>query len=474
MARSVLVLEFNELSGRLINRFIDQGLLPNFERMRSQSVTALTDAEEAPPFLEPWIQWVTVHTGLPYSDHKCFELNDGAKLQASRIWDRVSQAGGKVWICGSMNAGVSSGSINGFVLPDPWADTTKAMPPDFFTPYSSLVRAYVQEHSSGKTNVGTRDFARFARFMIANGLSAKTIWRTVRQLAGEFRRPIRWRRPTILDDLQWDLFKSIYRQERPTFSTFFLNSTAHFQHFHWREMEPELFQVQPDSRELDTFGQTIAFGYRQMDRLLGEAMDLVDSDTTIVLCTALSQKPMLTHEEIGGRQIFRHKDVDALLRFAGVTQAYDYAPVMSQQFLLSFSSEEDAADAAEKIDSLRVDGSPLMLARRNGTQVISGALINRPPCADALIRAPRSNDALKFWDHFYPLEALRSGMHDPQGVLWIRTPMRIQHRMDRKVSLLEIAPTLLALTGVDAAGVFQRPPMEEVTSLVTQAQAAAA
>ena len=474
MTSSVVVLEFNELCEDLVSGFIKKGLLPNFERMRSQSVTAKTDAEESPPFLEPWIQWVSVHTGLPYSEHKCFELNDGAKLHAPRIWDRVSQAGGKVWICGSMNTGTPSSATRGFILPDPWADATKALPTDFFAPFSKIVRAYVHEHSSGKTGVGIGDFANFARFMAANGLSRKTILHAIRQISGEFRRPIRWQRPALLDSIQWDLFKSIYRKQNPRFATFFINSTAHFQHFHWREMSPNLFSVRPQPEDIKIYGNAIEYGYRKMDIILGEALNLIPPDATLVLCTALSQKPMLTHEDIGGRQIFRHKDHRHLLKFAGIKDNYKYIPVMSQQFKLEFANANDARDAAIKIEDLEIDdGSPLMLARRNGNQIISGSLINRPPRLDAKICRKGSSDTLRFWDHFYPLEALRSGMHDPAGMLWVRTPAGAHHRVERKVPLLEVAPTLHLLTGLDPANLYRRSPMAELRQFLKPLAAAA-
>src|SRR5215203_5403754 len=77
----VLLLEFNELSPTLIKQFIADGRLPNFARMRNESQTFITDAEEAAPNLEPWIQWVTVHSGLTYDEHGVFRLGEGSKLK---------------------------------------------------------------------------------------------------------------------------------------------------------------------------------------------------------------------------------------------------------------------------------------------------------------------------------------------------------------------------------------------------------
>ncbi|HEY1417044.1 MAG TPA: hypothetical protein VGF41_04040, partial [Myxococcaceae bacterium] len=69
---AVIVLEFNELSPVLMRRFIDAGHLPAFRRLRDEAEVWTTDAGERPPFLEPWIQWITVHSGQPYREHGVF------------------------------------------------------------------------------------------------------------------------------------------------------------------------------------------------------------------------------------------------------------------------------------------------------------------------------------------------------------------------------------------------------------------
>jgi predicted AlkP superfamily phosphohydrolase/phosphomutase len=113
-SNKVILLEFNELTPSLMNKFIDDGRLPNFKKFQSESEIFETMATEVSPDLEPWIQWVTLHTGLDYCDHKVFHLNEGHKLPAPRIWDRVSEHGMKSWVCGSMNVNASPG-FNGLL-----------------------------------------------------------------------------------------------------------------------------------------------------------------------------------------------------------------------------------------------------------------------------------------------------------------------------------------------------------------------
>src|SRR5262245_44372945 len=70
--KRVFVLELNEVSPGVLRRLIDTGYCPNFKRLRRSHVWLETSAYETYPNLEPWIQWVTVHTGLTQAEHKVF------------------------------------------------------------------------------------------------------------------------------------------------------------------------------------------------------------------------------------------------------------------------------------------------------------------------------------------------------------------------------------------------------------------
>ena len=45
-AQRVMLLEFNELSPQLMDRFMGEGHLPNFRRLRSESQIYVTEAAE--------------------------------------------------------------------------------------------------------------------------------------------------------------------------------------------------------------------------------------------------------------------------------------------------------------------------------------------------------------------------------------------------------------------------------------------
>ena len=52
-----------------------------------------------------------------------------------------------------------------------------------------------------------------------------------------------WKRATLLDKLQLDIFLRLWKREKPDFASFFLNSTAHFQHAYFHLLEPEQFTL---------------------------------------------------------------------------------------------------------------------------------------------------------------------------------------------------------------------------------------
>jgi hypothetical protein len=442
----VILLEFNELSPTLIQQFMQQGILPNFARLHRESYTYVTEAEETPPNLEPWIQWVTVHTGLSFRQHGVFVLGDGHNLDAPRVWDLVSNAGKRVLVLGSMNVAYHQ-PFNGIVLPDPWSTGIMPLPTEELQPYVRFVRSHVQEYTADSTSVSAFDTLRFIGFMATHGLSARTISAIICQLRDEHLGRGRWKRATILDRLQWDVFRYYYRKSEPAFATFFLNSTAHYQHVYWRDMDPTPFSVKPSEADQREYGGAVRYGYQGMDKIVGDCLAMAGPTTTVVLSTALSQQPCLTYESIGGKTFYKFCDPDNFFELVGIRSKYTYAPVMSEEFHLYMSSEEDARNAAERLAALQVGGELAFTVRSSGNEVFAGCRIFHTLSGDAMLTGLEGK-AVPFFRYLYKADITKSGMHHPDGILWIRTPTRKHSVHEPKVPLLAVAPTLLHLLGL--------------------------
>jgi hypothetical protein len=450
---TLIVLEFNELTPRLMSQFIDEGILPNFARLRLESATYLTDAGEDPPMLDPWIQWVTAHCGVPFSEHQIFNLGDATKVSIPQIWEVISDNGGTVWICGSMNASYKGG-LKGLVLPDPWSVHVRPSDPKL-APYFDFVRANVLEYTRDRLQLGLRQYLRFGWFMLRHGLSFATVAATARQLLSERSGRTRWRRATILDRLQFDVFRHYFRELRPTFSTFFVNSTAHFQHVYWRNLEPARFQLKPTEADQRAYGDAVRYGYQCMDNIVSKVLTMAGDEATIVFATALSQQPCLIYESIGGKIFHKPHSFEQLLRFAGIDPgSCTGEPVMSEEFHLRFSDPVTASRANQQLLQLRLGTQPVMNARCEGSDLMAGCAVFHEVPPGTQVRGDGGVSA--FDALFYAVDTTKSGMHHRDGMLWIRPPKGIRGRATAgHVPLESLAPTMLSMLGLRPASAMK-------------------
>jgi hypothetical protein len=436
----VIVLEFNELCPRLMDRYIDDGKLPNFKRLRDQSIAAITDAEEEAPKLDPWIQWITIHSGLRADEHNIFDLGQGRQLDRPGVAQILSDHKIPVGVLGSMNTNYRD--LNGFFIPDPWDLEGKAEPSKL-QPYYQTVASQVQNSSKGD-GLSKTELIRFAWFMARHGISLSTVLSGIRQVLSELRdKGVQWRRSIILERLQLDLFHHLKRKYKPRFSTFFCNSTAHFQHYYWRNSEPEIFDVAPGADDHPSLRNAIEEGYTNMDYLVGQFMSQYPQ-SRFVLLTGLSQQPWTETAKC----TFRPRDFDEFLRFVGVApNDVEVKPVMAEEFHVLCKSHDARADVSRKIAEATIDGQPLMKARLEDNGVFCGCLVNDIAAREAKIAHPIGG-VREFSDIFQLVHTVRSGRHHPHGLFWIQSSL--PRVIPEPVPLVDVAPTLLSLFGVDA------------------------
>jgi hypothetical protein len=436
----LFLIEFNELCPSLLRDFMDRGALPNFLRFHESSSVYTTDAEEEEPNLEPWIQWPTVHSGMPFREHGIFHLGDGRRMEQKCIAEVLSDAGLPVGVCGSMN--LNYGRLNGYVLPDPW-DKEGTAHPEWLRPYYETVARQVRE--SSRDGFGSKvEMARFGWFLARNGLSAGTLRAILAQLWHERHDAgVRWRRACILECIQYDLFARLNHTFGVRFATFFCNSTAHFQHYNWRNMEPERFDVPPANTDHPSLQNAILYGYQAMDRLLGWFLRDYP-DAVLILATALSQQPWTDTTKC----TFRPRRFEALLEFAGVGVAPSAVkPVMAEQFHVECPDDETATQTEWRFRDLALDDEPLMAVKREGNNVFAGCRVTEQDVLDRPVTRRSDGDRRRFGDLFYMIHSMRSGRHHPDGVLWVRTG---RHQLvAEKTPLTDIAPTILDYFGVE-------------------------
>lgn len=443
MRDKLVLLEFNELCPSLLQQWMAAGDLPNFKKFFNESDSFVTVADEPEGAnLEPWIQWYSMHTGLSFQQHKVFHLTDGPGAGHDDIWQVLRRHGKGVGNFSSMNAKRFDGERS-FYVPDPWCTSQRAFP-DELNRFHRVVGKKVQEYSNSSDSLGMKDYTEFLSFLVTHGLRPTTVLAILRTLAEEVtsRGGGGWKRAVLLDKLQYDVFACYMRKYQPDFATFFINSTAHYQHSFWRHMAPEAFVNKPGETERARYKDAILFGYQQMDRLLGDFFKLEADGITLILATALSQQPYLKYESIGGHNFYRPRNIEALLQRLGIDYSAVY-PVMTHQYVVHFDQPKAMEAARVRIGDLTYEGAPVFEIQPGveNSIYIGNQVRTRLPEDAQMQDARMPGQSLPYFGTFYRIDGIKSGRHHPDGVLWFKGGRRAEH--SDKISILDVFPTLL-------------------------------
>ena len=186
--------------------------------------------------LDPWVQWVSIHSGVPFKEHKIARLGQ-TKIQAKQqIWNKISKNSSKtcgVW--GVMNAPRGSEKGLDFFLPDPWSYEEKAYP-KLLDDFLSLPRYMAKNYLSPKFFKLLSKTKKTLSFIIknmGNGDSRKIIKHLIKACiyAGLNIHSL----TTLLDYINCLYFIKYRKKYNSDFSIIFLNHLAHLQHHFWNK-----------------------------------------------------------------------------------------------------------------------------------------------------------------------------------------------------------------------------------------------
>ncbi len=446
--RRTIQIEFNELSPTLIDEFIEAGELPNFRRLRDSSEVFITDASEELN-LEPWVQWPTLHTGINDRDHGLQHLGEAGRINGRGVARELAGAGFKVGVFGSMN--LDYGPLDGFVMPDPW-NAGSAPHPASLGAFTNFVVSAVQENAAD--TLDRRAAVPFLKYVATHGLTPATAISAARQLIAERRDPgLKWRRSLVLDAISYDVFRNLVRRNEVAYATFFSNSTAHFQHYYWRNFRPASFAVPSPPEDHPSLADAVLAGYRNHDHLIGRFLSDFPHDR-LVFVTALSQEPWDTT-----MCTYRPKDFDRLLDLIGVDVALAAVePVMAERFFLSFQNETAAYDAMERLKGCRIGDEPVFYVEQTeALRVKVGCALNDWCLDQGMVTLP-DGAQVPFDEHFLRIHSIRSGRHHTDGCFWVQS--MAPRMIEDKIPLTSVAPTILRLFGVDAPSYMKEPPVQ--------------
>ena len=122
MKSKTILLGLNELNSDYIKFYIKLGLLPNFKKLFEIQPPIETTSEKEYKLLEPWVQWVTIHSGKSFKEHSVFRLGDIVNNpDLSQIFEELESDGLSVGAVSPFNAENRLKTPSFFVLHKPKA-----------------------------------------------------------------------------------------------------------------------------------------------------------------------------------------------------------------------------------------------------------------------------------------------------------------------------------------------------------------
>jgi hypothetical protein len=440
-SKRLILLELNEINFDVVEKYLseDSVRFPSLKKLLT-GARIRTSCEKQYEELEPWIQWVSVHTNKAYAEHGVFRLGDIVGSGVPQIFEQLEQAGYKVGAISAMNA-ENRLKNPAYFIPDPWTQTpadsswwSRSLGQAVSQAVNDNTQARITLKSALQLFLGLLRFARVVHYKKYLSL-----------ILASRQKP--WLKALVLDLLLHDVHWSMFNTEKPNFSTLFLNAGAHIQHHYFFNAEP----VRKDSKNknpswyVEENQDPLAEVLGLYDMIVGEYFSR--SDTDVVLATGLAQKP---YELVNFYyRLNAHAD---FLRGLGI-EFSDVFPRMTRDFLINFDNENHALSAQLLLSTVKVS---------DGDTPLFGEIDNRGCSLFVTLTHSLEITASTNYcvgDRKFPLlpevgfVAIKNGMHQEEGFAFF-TPGVAKHAPADGAHVANLGGTVLQYFGLTASGVL--------------------
>ena len=426
----VILLELNEINFDFVEKYLKSGEdLPAFSSVLNKKIYK-TSSENEYEHLEPWIQWVSAHTGKKFSEHKIFRLGDIVNSNELQIYEKLEQHGFSVGAISPMNT-KNNLKNPAYFIPDPW---TKTKSDNSFLSkiITSSVSNIVNENANSKISIKSF-FGLIISFLIL--VRPKNFMNFLFYAFSAIRKP--WRKALFLDKLLHEFHLSLFKSKSPNFSSLFLNAGAHIQHHYFFNSSQVESELKNPTWYVGNREDPVLEMLKVYDDIIGE---LLKQDVSLIIATGLSQIPYKKK-----KFYYRLKNHGKFLETLGINYL-EVQPRMSRDFLVKFKSEDLALDAFEILNSLEDD---------NGIKFFD-SIDNRGKELFILLTYPEEITEKTFFlnSNFrisakenVSFVAIKNGEHNERGFLFLSDDIKINYDKEGK-HVAHIFNLILSIFGI--------------------------
>lgn len=417
MKKKTILLGLNELNFDYVKFYISKGLLPNFKKLFEIQPLIETVSEKEYKLLEPWVQWVTIHTGKTFDEHQVFRLGDIVNNpELLQIFEELEAEGLSVGAVSPFNAENRLKNPS-FFVPDPWTKT-EASGNKIIKALYQAVHQSVNDNAKSKLNF---------KSIISLGLGL-LLYVPISRWLHYVKTVLKVKNPgvkaVILDSLLADVHLKLWKKHKPDFSNLFLNSGAHIQHhylFNSKAYQGDL--KNPDwycSVDFDPLIKILS----EYDYQIGKLLKL--KDLKLIIATGLHQQP---HEHL--TFYWRLKEHVKFAEMIGIKNLSEILPRMSRDFLVKFNNENDAKNAENLLNSFFAskDDVKIFEVDNRGTSLFVELVYPNNIEDNDSIYSKESNLKLENFKSYIAFVAIKNGEHNGIGYVTSNFDLNSENRI---------------------------------------------
>ena len=415
-----ILLGLNELNFDYIQFYINQGLLPNFKKIFDIQFPIETVSENEYKLLEPWVQWVTIHTGKNYNEHQVFRLGDIVNNpELSQIFEELEEEGLSVGAVSPFNSENRLKNPS-FFVPDPWTKTSSSGNWIVKALYQAVHKS-VNDNAKSKLNL---------KSLISLGLGL-LLYVPISRWFHYVKTILNVKNPgakaVILDSLLADVHLTLWKKYKPDFSNLFLNSGAHIQHHYLFNSKAYKGNFKnPEWYCPDGFDPLILI-LSEYDYQIGKLLKL--NNVKLIIATGLHQEP---HENL--TFYWRLKEHVKFVEMIGVENFSEILPRMSRDFLVKFNKEVDALNAEKLLNSFYAckDDVKIFEVDNRGTSLFVEFVYPNDIENNDSIYSKESNLKLEKIKSYLAFVAIKNGEHNGIGYVTSNFDLQLGNKIKLK------------------------------------------
>ena len=234
--KKILAIHLNEFNLDFLRKGTSKFKCDNIRKiLRYKHIATYTPDKEQDKNLDPWVQSVSINTGIESKNHKIFNLGQKIPKKISQIWDILTKKKISCAVWGAMNSTYIDNKYLKVYFPDPWNHQTNTKP-ESLKKIFNLPREYAQNYTNFKIFKNLKCILTFFLACVNPQLIfffIKNIFLYIKIfIKSGFSNYFLF---FIFDIISLNVFKDLTKNKKINFSLIFLNSLAHFQHNNWDE-----------------------------------------------------------------------------------------------------------------------------------------------------------------------------------------------------------------------------------------------